>query len=147
VTWPSASPRPRLWTARYSNKALAAHPAAKIRITLTGPRFRLPYKLAGSIMDLAPTRSMFGKTEAEFSDLYAELLEQRGGVDYFAQRFATCADNAGVDQLALLCFEDIRKPGLFCHRRVFATWWQKRTDQAVDELSEGDITPDSAGPF
>jgi hypothetical protein len=127
---------PRLFTARYSNRTLAGHPSAKVRTTLGYPRFRLGYRLAANLAELAPARSMFGKSEAEFTEIYAALLEERGGVDYFTRRFAQIADEAGVDQLVLLCFEDLRKPGLFCHRRVFATWWQQRTGQPVDELSE-----------
>lgn len=127
---------PRLFTARYSNKTLAAHPAAKVRITLTGPRFRLGYQLAGSILELAPTRSMFGKSEAEFTRLYTELLDDRGGVEHIARRLAEVARTAGVDQLVLCCFEDIRKPGLFCHRRTFAAYWRDRTGQIVVELPE-----------
>ena len=79
---------------------------------------------------------MFGKGEVEFSELYTALLEQRGGVEYFRQRFANVAHDALAGQLVLLCFEDIRKPGLFCHRRVFATWWEQETGEPVSELPE-----------
>ena len=47
------------------------------------------------------------------------------------------ADLAGNDQLVLCCFEDLRTPGAWCHRRIFATWWEQATGEPVLELSEG----------
>ena len=128
--------RPRLYTSRYANTTLAAYPAAKVRITLGHPRFRLSYELAGKIPELAPTREMFGKTEAEFAAAYTALLVERGGVDHLTERFASIAAETGSDDLVLLCFEDLRTPGLFCHRRVFAEWWEQQTGRTVPELPE-----------
>jgi hypothetical protein len=34
----------------------------------------------------------------------------------------------------LLCFEDLTKPGLWCHRRPFANWWLENTGEVVPEL-------------
>ncbi len=127
---------PRLYTARYANRNLATHPAAKVQTSLGAPKFRLPYHLAATMRELAPAGWMLNKSEAEFADLYAQLLERRVVVEFFAERFTLIAADAGVDDLVLLCFEDIRKPGLFCHRRVFAEWWRAQTGQVVDELSE-----------
>jgi hypothetical protein len=33
-----------------------------------------------------------------------------------------------------LCFEDLTKPGLWCHRQIFARWWTEETGEAVPEL-------------
>jgi hypothetical protein len=128
--------RPRLFTARYTNKTLAAHPGAKVRITLGRPRFRLSYALVGNIPELAPTREMFGRTAAEFTALYTALLLERGGIEHLTQRFDSVAAAAGSDDLVLLCFEDLRTSGLFCHRRVFAEWWEQQTGRIVPELPE-----------
>ena len=124
---------PRLYTARYANKTRAKHPAAKVRMR---PCFRLSYHLAGKISELAPTRAMFGTTPAEFTARYTTLLVERGGVELLTQRFADVAAEAGSDGLVLLCFEDLRKPGAFCHRRVFADWWTAATKQLLLELPE-----------
>jgi hypothetical protein len=101
----------RLYTARYANKTLARHPAAKVRITLGHPRFPLSYQLAGKIPELAPTREMFGTTPAEFTSLYTALLVERGGVEHLTQRFVSVAAQARTDELVLLCFEDLRTQG------------------------------------
>jgi hypothetical protein len=125
-----------LYTARYANKTLAEHPAAKVQTSLGAPKFRLPYHLAATISELAPAGWMLNKSESDFADLYTQLLERRGGVEFFAGRFTQIAEDAGGDALVLLCFEDVRKPDLWCHRRVFADWWWSRTGRAVDELPE-----------
>jgi hypothetical protein len=132
---PAASATPRVYTARYANPTLADHPAAKVRITLGAPRLKLPYRLH-KILELAPTWSMLHKPEAEFDGLYTELLYRRGGVDFFLQRFAQVAVEAGVDSLALLCYEDIQKPGVWCHRRILSAWLEEWTGQVVEELPE-----------
>ena len=36
--------------------------------------------------------------------------------------------------LVLLCYEDLRKPGEWCHRQVFAEWWEKKTGVRIQEL-------------
>lgn len=36
--------------------------------------------------------------------------------------------------IVLLCFEDLTKPGEWCHRCVFAEWWQNKTGQKINEL-------------
>jgi hypothetical protein len=43
---------------------------------------------------------------------------------------------AGSAGLVLLCFEDVLE-GEFCHRRVFATWWEEKIGEHVPELGEG----------
>ena len=122
-----------LLTARYGNPHLAGDPGAKVRITVGAPRFKLPYKLAGSIPELFPLRAMWGVGESRFRDLYLELLEVRGGVEVIRARLEAIAAASGTDRLILLCFE---KPGLFCHRQVFATWWRQQTSEVVPELPE-----------
>lgn len=129
---------PKLYTARFANRTLAEHPAAKVRITLGHPRFPLSYVLAGTIPELAPTRDMFGKGEIVFTALYRTLLEQRGGVEAITKRLIELADVAGVDSLILCCFErlDPPSPGVFCHRRIAAQIWQEWTGQVVEEIEE-----------
>ena len=40
--------------------------------------------------------------------------------------------------LVLLCFEDIRKPGNWCHRTLFAEWWKKHTGETIEELEDAE---------
>ncbi len=125
----------RLYTARFANRTLAPHPAAKVQISLGAPKFPLPYNLH-QLLELAPAGFMLHKPEADFAGLYTKLLQRRGGAEFFAERFAEVARTAGVDQLALLCYEDLRTPGLWCHRRVFASWYQEQVGEEVLEIEE-----------
>lgn len=38
--------------------------------------------------------------------------------------------------VVLCCYEDVRKPGEWCHRLVFAEWWFKRTGEKIIELQD-----------
>lgn len=127
---------PRLLTARYQNPSLATHPAGKVRITLGAPRFSLPYPLAAKMPELAPPWWILKEPEPAFAIAYRRLLQARGGVDYFAERFTEIAQAVDVDELVLLCFEDLRTPGAWCHRRLFAGWWENQTGQVVEEMRE-----------
>lgn len=127
---------PTLFTSRYANKELVDHPGAKVGITVGRPRFKLAYPLAGEIRSLAPSRAYFGDPEPVFRAKYRTDLERRGGATYFAHKFAEMATKAGNDVLILLCFEDLSKPGLWCHRRLFAEWWLEQTGQTVEEVEK-----------
>ena len=35
----------------------------------------------------------------------------------------------------LLCYEDVHKEGVWCHRQIFAAWWQEQTGKVVSELT------------
>ena len=38
--------------------------------------------------------------------------------------------------VVLCCYEDVRKPGEWCHRLVFAEWWLQRTGEMIEELPD-----------
>lgn len=38
--------------------------------------------------------------------------------------------------IVLCCYEDVRIPDEWCHRLVFAEWWQARTGMAIPELQD-----------
>lgn len=126
--------RPRLFTARYANKTLVTHPAAKVQTSLGAPRFRLPYRLAATIPELAPAGWMLHLDEAKFAIAYGRRLD-RLGVDHVRRILDQVASDAGGDQLALLCFERLGI-GVGCHRRTFAAWWFEQTGQVVEEIPE-----------
>ena len=133
---------PQLYTARYANPMLGddltiyGKRAGMVRITLGPPRFKLPYRVVGDLRGLAPKSEFLRDPLPVFRVKYRTTLEQRGGARYFARRLEGIATAAGVDALVLLCFEDLRKPGLWCHRRLFAEWWRQQTAMIVPELPE-----------
>ncbi|MDQ8706717.1 hypothetical protein RCO28_30215 [Streptomyces sp. LHD-70] len=104
-----------------------------VRITLAPPRWTLPYRLEYRVPELAPARAYFGTERATFESAYRAQLEGLG-VEELANQFQGIAVKAGDLRLVLLCFEDLAKPGEWCHRRMFASWWQERTGAQVREL-------------
>ena len=63
----------------------------------------------------------------------------------FAASYRAALEAVGIEQVAaalrekvadhdatiLLCHE---KTGRFCHRHIFAQWWQERTGQTITEI-------------
>lgn len=130
-----------LCTSRYSNADLILEAGAlPVRITLGHPRFKLRYVLAGTCMALAPKGLKDVKDDDEFERLYRARLESFGveGIRRMLSDIAAPhAQGDAVPLLALLCYEDLTKPGEVCHRRMFASWWTERTGQKVEELGGG----------
>jgi hypothetical protein len=60
------------------------------------------------------------KIRDEMSQLLGEVLLESGG-DATRQR-----------EVILCCFCGPKQP--YCHRRMFATWWEKQTGQKIEEL-------------
>ncbi|MFF3060157.1 hypothetical protein [Streptomyces sp. NPDC057909] len=104
-----------------------------VRITLSPPRWTLPYAMEYQVREAAPSREYFGWPRPDFEKAYRAQLDNRG-LDFFGPRFQEIAV-AGRDlRLVLLCFEDLAKPGEWCHRRMFAAWWREQTGAPVREL-------------
>ncbi|WP_197697808.1 hypothetical protein [Micromonospora echinofusca] len=125
----------KLFTSRYQR--FRPDQGAPVRTTVGAPRFPLPYDLAGFARVLAPSYAMLKLDEAPYRYIYVERLEA-AGVDVIADDLAAIADVAGDERLVLLCFCDlsVSPPNAWCHRRMFAAWWQEQTGQEVPELAE-----------
>jgi hypothetical protein len=81
-----------------------------------------------------PTRPMLKMKREEYLVHYEAMLESVG-VDAIAGSFRELSDAAGGRDLILLCFEDLSKPELWCHRRFFADYWPRKTGEVVRELA------------
>ncbi|WDZ83977.1 hypothetical protein [Micromonospora cathayae] len=129
-----------LFTNRYQR--FQPDQGAPVRTTVGKPRFGLPYDLAGFAQLLAPTYSMLKMAEGPYRHIYLERLEAHG-VDLISEQFAEIADKAGTDRLVLLCFCDLNvpPPDNWCHRRMFAAWWEEQTNQEVPELDRPRQSP------
>jgi hypothetical protein len=126
----------KLATSRYGAADLIAESGlAPVGVTVSLPRWRLPYELAGVASPLAPNGLLELDDEIVFEARYRERLD-RFGVARARTLFDAFASVADAPGCVLLCFE---RPGEFCHRRVFAAWWEELTGEAVPELEPAQL--------
>ncbi len=121
----------KLATSRYGAPELIAESGlAPVGITVSLPRWRLGYELAGTLGPLAPNELLDLDDRAVFEARYRERLD-RFGVGCTRTVLVAFAEAFDAPGCVLLCFE---RPGEFCHRRIFAVWWEEQTGEIVPEL-------------
>ena len=104
-----------------------------VRTSRRPPRFKLAYPLTEKLSDLMPDLNMLDLPRAEFETAYRAKLGQIG-VDALRAQLEAISAQHGGKPLALLCFEDVSRDEMACHRRVFARWWTEQTGEQVNEL-------------
>jgi len=103
-----------------------------VRIAIGSPRGG---RCDACVTELAPTWEMLnaGYGQAEY---FAKL--QQVGVVPLKKRLAEINHEADGREVLLCCFESLADDkvaqGQWCHRRMFAEWWEKSTGQTVEEL-------------
>jgi hypothetical protein len=117
-----------------------------IRTSLGSPKFKLAYELRESMWSLTPRPKYLRSPFEEYRAEYVTQLE-RHGVASLSEQFEKVQAKTGAETLVVLCFEQLVRPGEWCHRRLFAEWWLGKTGQPVPELSKVPPTRDlwSAG--
>ncbi len=136
---------PRLFTARFgAQREIVASGAVPVRISIGFPRFRLSYQLTEKVPELMPTRAMLKMAIEPYRELYLARLEEVGTEKLRAIFAAIAERHPGATGLVLLCFEDIRKPGEWCHRTMAGLWLQEHGFGAFQEL-EAVPAPAAAG--
>ena len=122
-----------LATSRYAD----FHPSmgVPVRITVGRPRFALRYEIAANVPELAPYGGIFDIRDDrdEFTRRYRARLDQIGVDAIFAKLERIAAEHDGR-RLVLLCFEDLTKPGEWCHRRIAAEWIEEQPGIAILEV-------------
>jgi hypothetical protein len=85
-------------------------------------------------MEIAPPGWLFNEYDREvFTRKYRQNIEKIG-----AKRVRDILrgyEDLGKD-VVLCCYEDVRKPGEWCHRQVFAEWWMDKTGELIEELPD-----------
>lgn len=125
-----------LYTSRYQR--FRPGQGAPIRTTAGYPRFQLAYELAGHAQLITPTWAMVNLDNEEvYRGQYLAMLDAQG-LDIIEDELKEIEYRAGDERLVLLCFCDLSKPDGWCHRRMFAEWWERATcgDGEVLELAE-----------
>lgn len=130
--------RLELATARYhATAAIIESQLTPVATSVGLPKWPLAYEIAAQSKLVAPYGLLAIDDRHEFEQRYRTRLD-RIGADRILAGFEEIATRAGRRGLVLLCFEDIAKPGVWCHRRLLAEWLIEQTGLDVPELrSEG----------
>lgn len=133
-----------IYTSRYSNPELQTGNYTVVGITRGKPKFQLKYELAGNIIEIAPPGYLFNEySRVKFTPQYFRHMD-RTGVSKISNILARYS-RLGKD-VVLCCYEDVRIPGEWCHRLVFAEWWLSRTGERIDELPDPSTPKGKVGP-
>jgi hypothetical protein len=96
-----------------------------VRTTVGHPRF-IRYKLAGAAPPLYPDRTWLTLDRSSYEELYVGRLDGLAPypllrVNEIAVDLRLAAKKSRA-RLVWLCFDDLTKPGAWCHRRMLADW-------------------------
>ena len=107
-----------IYTSRYSNKELADGKYYCVGISIGTPKFKLAYRLENQCYSLAPKGYMLRMDLEDFKKAYYEKLNGIGKdrIIGMVMKMERDAAAQGKD-LALLCYEDVRIPEDWCHRK------------------------------
>jgi hypothetical protein len=121
-----------LGTGRF--RTFTADVGVPVAITVSLPRWPLPYKLDHRVRRLAP----FGLMDLDGQAFEQRYLERLESLDLRAlvEHFEAIAAAEGGRRLVLLCWEPAGQP---CHRRSSARFFEQQTGQAVPELDPGHL--------
>lgn len=120
-----------IWTSRYSNKQLQNEGYYPVGISIGKPRFNTGYVIREQCYSLAPKGYMLHMEKEPYVKEYIKKIEDIGTekIIDMVRRMNKLAQSNG-EELVLLCFEDVRIPEDWCHRRLFADWWKKKQEKA-----------------
>ena len=106
-----------------------------VRTSIGSPRF---LKCDCNASFIAPEQDWLDLTEASYRRKYIAKLN-KFGVAQFKSEFAEIQKSAGKREIVLLCYESLSPEkvaeGQFCHRRIFADWWEQQTGEKVEEVT------------
>lgn len=89
-----------------------------------------------AINEMAPYGLLTGYTEFEFRLKYHDRLDKNE--DKVKAALLRLSAKYPGERLVLLCWEDLRKPDLWCHRTMLAEWLEAR-GLTVPELTTGEV--------
>lgn len=106
-----------------------------VRSTVGTPR-RLRYPLEEWSKLVTPF-GVFGTTDdpAEFRTRYVARLIDKGGQTEVSAELGAIRDRHPDRRIVLLCYCDVTKPDGWCHRRIFAEWFEQFTGLTIPELT------------
>ena len=129
-----------IWISRYSNKELQSGKYYPVGISIGKPKWPLGYELRDQCYQLAPKGYMLQMDIVPFTAIYEEKLDNIGigNITRILEGYKDKAKKEGKE-VVLLCYEDVRKEGEWCHRTIFANWWRKKTGEIIRELHDPSV--------
>jgi hypothetical protein len=94
---------------------------------------------------LAPYELLGVDDRDEFEARYRERLNRFGAEEILRVLEALAAGYA-AGGVVLLCFEDLTKPGEWCHRRIAAAWLEEQSGIEIPELEPAQLPLSSTRP-
>lgn len=134
----------KIYTSRFSNPELRTGKYTVVGIVRGLPKFNLGYNLDGNIIEFAPPGYLFNENDrAIFTPKFFAHLDKVGieHAKYLLRPYLSYNKD-----IVLCCYEDVRIPNEWCHRLVFAEWWQARTGNVIPELQDGSICKSGKKP-
>jgi hypothetical protein len=119
-----------------------------VRTSQGWPRYKLRYELQAYCGLVTPGRwfnPRLGMELGEYEENYRRQLDQHGAAQ-IAKAFTALARKHQVPDLVLLCFDNLSRPGQWCHRSMFADWWLENTGEECTELGRVYQPPEPPGP-
>lgn len=124
----------KLYTSRFSNKELETGNYTVVGIVRSMPRFRVKYQINGNIFQIAPPGYLWNENDMDrFREPYFKHLEKTG-FDVLNEKIQSYV-NLGKD-VVFCCYEDVRLPNEWCHRLLFAEWYEKKSKIKIEELPD-----------
>ena len=124
----------RIYTSRYSNPMLKGDGYYTVGVSKGSPRWKLGYTVNERKTRFAPSKDIWDLPEEEFSEAYMWNLDEKK--EKAVSAINDMIDAAGDKDIVLLCFEDIRIEGQFCHRTALGKWITKELGIEVEELPD-----------
>jgi hypothetical protein len=126
----------QLYTSYWQSPVLKDVDAQMVAISRGKPRWKLPFRYR-VLAELAPDNHTWAQEDQEaFTASYLRQLEELGTEAILARLERL---SGGLPVVAL-CWEDLSKPGQWCHRSLLASWLELKTGLVAPELQPGMIS-------
>jgi hypothetical protein len=118
----------QIYTSYYANRLLRTGDYTLVGISIGRNRWA---KVDAYITHIAPTWDMVRLVDREvYRESYVTRLDVIG-VDVIRRSLEGIVSGKPI---VLLCYENLQKPNLWCHRTMFADWWKEKTGEVIEEL-------------
>ena len=126
----------KLATSYYQSQKLDPAKHLVVQTSIGSPRWGKQPEWESELVTPAPeVLALAEQGEMIYTRAYVAQLEKIGVDAIRAELNELSAAAEAENKIAVLCcFEALKKPGQFCHRRIFSWWWATKTGENIAEL-------------